>query len=145
VRKFGIVRNLNKLEKWADLYHECVASIVVSAMAPITKMRVDSNVVVVMLKETPSGFQVKGAESLPILSRPIGEADTIRERGVTIPRDPKTITCFATFHISRISAEYTFILNSYTFPSSMIVPIQESALREKYRQAEWITKINRGA
>jgi hypothetical protein len=88
-----------KFVRWRALNFEHTSNLVLSLMHPISKLRIESHISSIRLKELPAGFRVIGAEAISIES--LSKENILYIRKALVSRqkdDPKGI-----YSIARIS------------------------------------------
>jgi hypothetical protein len=120
--------------------------LILSVIHPISKTRFETHVVVIRLKELPSGFRVLSAETVSIESFPDDQKDTIISNIHSFQTNqPENAYCVAIFKVENIDAsEIRFLLIPYGVGTySNLAAVQEEAATENGRQAELIQMLNK--
>jgi hypothetical protein len=115
-------------------------------MHPISKIRLETHVAVIRLKELPSGFRVLSAEAALIESLPEEFKKPSREDILSFQTNrPDDVCCLAVLNVEAIDgSKIRFLFNNYGFgPYSNIAAIQKKAATENDRQADLIKMLNK--
>jgi hypothetical protein len=139
-------RFTRKFNKWKAENFSNAVSLAHSLMHPISRLRLETHVAFIRLKELHGGFRVLSAEALYIESFPDAEKIIIREIILTNQTDePENVCCEAVFEVQAIeSTNNCRIFNGYSFGEhSNLAAIQGRAATENGRQAELIEMLNK--
>jgi hypothetical protein len=72
-------------------------------MYPISRLRVESYVALIRLKELPNGFRVFSSEALSIESFPVDQKNQLRDAVLSLQTSqPEVVSCIAMFELEAI-------------------------------------------
>jgi hypothetical protein len=136
-RKFG---------KWNAENFSLISSLIQSLMHPISRIRLKNHVVVIKMKELPSGFRVLSADAVSIESLSDAAKSSIREDILfTQAAEPEKVNCLASYEIDAIDDVYNVAtLNRYGFGKySDLAALQDLATAKNGCQAGFIQMLNK--
>jgi hypothetical protein len=122
-------------------HHVSISNLVLAAMNPISRDRVDSHVVEIWLQDTTTGFKFISAQAVQISSLGPREMQMIRERVDTLPAQPREEVILLT--LFNVLSNPQFILGTYEFGDySDIGLVKQCALTSSRQKCVWEKKLN---
>jgi hypothetical protein len=131
-------------DKWKADNFKLISSLVKSVMYPISRLRLESHVVVIHVKELSNGFRVLSTEAVSIESLTAERAQSARDIILASETDhPEDVCCGAILEVESIDAAYDCFyccgLGKYTNLAS----IQDKAANLNGHRVELIKMINK--
>jgi hypothetical protein len=139
-------RLTRKFDKWKAKNLTRISFLIQSLMHPISRIRLESQVAVIRLKELRSGFRVLSAEAALIDNLSDISIRTIRENIFANNSNyPETVICHIICVIETIYADSNYqVPNAFGFGDySDLAAIQDEASIEYGREVELIQMLNR--
>jgi hypothetical protein len=139
-------RFTRKFNKWEAKNFTYAGSLAMSLMHPISKLRLESHLAKIRVKELPSGFRVLSADAVLIESLPDVQKIIIRDRILfNQTNQPEKICCEAMYGVEAIdAAKNTTFLDGYSFgPYSNLAAVQEEVATLNGRRVELIKTLNK--
>jgi hypothetical protein len=138
---------VRKFSKWhADNFIH-IASLSKSLMHPIIRLRLETHVAVIRLKELPSGFRVLSTEAALIENLLDERKNPIRANilDLHINMPDNECLCVALYEVEAIdSSRCAAVIKGYSFGTySNLAAIQKKASVENGRQADLIKMLNK--
>jgi hypothetical protein len=135
-----------KNDKWSNNNFIHISSLVKSVMHPINRLRLESHVAMIRLKELLSGFRVLSADAVSIESLPESHKQFIREVLLSNQtNDPEEVWCIAMFEVESIDSASCFsMFEGYGLGDySNLADIHEAAANENGCQVDLIKMLNK--
>jgi hypothetical protein len=144
--EIGGPRLTRKFGKWSGEGFTHNSSLVMSLLHPISRLRMESHVAMIRLKELPSGFRILSARAVSIESLPDDVKKDIREGFLSSKAyHPEQVRCMSLYVVEAINAD-----NNCTIPNCYglgifadLAAIQDIAAAENGRQADLIKMLNK--
>jgi hypothetical protein len=114
-------------------------------MHPIGRLRVESHIAVIRVKELPNGFRVISAEAALIDSLPNDQIQSIRDHILSVQSNqPDKVCCVAVYEVEYFDSAINdyFVKGCLLGDFSELASIQDAAASENGRQAKLIKMLN---
>jgi hypothetical protein len=113
-------------------------------MHPISRLRLDTHVALIRLRELPNGFRVLSAEAVSFESLPDKAMKQISDILLyNQTKQPEKVYCVAVFEVAIDAAHNCCIINGYIFGGySDLAALQDEAAIENGRRPELINMLN---
>jgi hypothetical protein len=137
-------RLTRKFRKWSNDNFNHISSLTISVLHPISRIRLETQVAAIRLKELPNGFRVLSAEAALIKSLTDSQnqcRETILSNQTNHSED---VCCLAMYEMEAIdSANNSYRLECYGFGTySNLSAAKKMATTENGRRAELIQILN---